>query len=49
MVRVRGESVLLSLLETFPYRQEVAPGHVDEVHIQLLQSQLGNGQIVDVE
>ena len=42
-ILVRGKSVLLSLLETFPNREEVAPGEVDEIHIQFLQSQLGNG------
>lgn len=45
-VQIRGESILLSLFETFPDRREVASGHVDEIHVQLLQSQLVDGQSI---
>lgn len=45
-VRVRGEPIVSSSLETFPNRKKVASREVDEIHIQLLQSQLEDGQLI---
>ena len=43
---VRGKPIFLNLLETFPGRGNVAHGFVDEIHVQLFQSQLGAGQCI---
>ena len=39
-VHARGESILLGALEALPNRREVPAGQMDEIHVQLLQSQL---------
>lgn len=39
-IRVRSKSILLSPFEILPDRDEVAPRDMDEVQVQLSQSQL---------
>jgi hypothetical protein len=45
-IRVRGKSIPLSLLKILPDRGDIPPREVDEIHIQLPQSQLEERQLV---
>ena len=48
MIQIRGKPIFLSLLETFPDEREVTESRcVDEIHVQLLQSQLEGSQSIN--